>query len=79
MYNAFVNFDCVDVAIANQDKVHTCSQYSDTYNKQVSLCPTCQLDAYYFPHDFDPYYRTEPSHPTLTQIILTSYKIEKKS
>ena len=65
----FVNFDYVDVAIANQGKVHTCSQCSNTYNRQVSICPTCQLDANYFPRDFDPYYRTESRHPTEKPLV----------
>ena len=65
----FVNFNYVDVAIANQGKVHTCSQCSDTYNRQVSICPTCHLDANYLPRDFDPYYRTESRHPTEKPLV----------
>ena len=67
----YVNFDYVDVVIVNQGKVHTCSQWSNTYNKQVSIFPTCQLHANYFPHDFDPYCRTESRHPREKRLVNT--------
>ena len=52
--------DYVDVAVANEGKINTCSKCSNTYSKEISICPSCQLDANNFPQNFDPYYTTEP-------------------
>ena len=56
------NCDYVDVAVANKGKVNTCSQCACTYDKNASVCPLCNLDANSFPHNFDPYHRTETKH-----------------
>ena len=33
-----------------------------TYDKNALICPLCKLDANSFPHNFDPYQRTETKH-----------------
>ena len=53
----------MDIKVANERKVHTCSKCLNRYNKQVSICPICQLDGNNFPKDYDPYHRTESKHP----------------
>ena len=53
------SYDYVDVTVANMGKVNTCSQCVCTYDKDASVCPSCKLDANSFPHNFDPYHRTE--------------------
>ena len=52
--------DYVYIAVANKGKINTCSKCSNTYSKEISICPSCQLDANNYPQNFDPYYTTEP-------------------
>ena len=56
------SYDYVNVAVANKGKVNTCSQCVCTYDKHASVCHSCKLDANSFPHNCDPYHRTEAKH-----------------
>ena len=61
--------DYVDIAVANEGKINTCSKCSNTYSKEISICPSCQLDANNYPQSFDPYYRTDSKHPVEKPIV----------
>ena len=54
--------DYVDIAVANEGKINTCSKCSNTYIKEISICPSCQFDANNYPQNFDLCYRTVSKH-----------------
>ena len=68
-FTDFIRNDYIDIAIANQGKINTCSSCYHTYAKDVGICPHCKLDANYYDHDFDPYYRTASKHSDIKPIV----------
>ena len=68
-FTDFIQNDYIDIAIANQGKINTCSSCYHIYAKDVGICPHCKLDANYYDHDFDPYYWTASKHPDIKPIV----------
>ena len=59
----------VDIAVAIEGKLNTCSKCSNTYSKEISVCPSCQFDVNSYPQNVDPYYRIESKHPVEKPVV----------
>ena len=59
----------VDIAVAIEGKLNTCSKCSNTCSKEISVCPSCQFDGNNYPQNVDPYYRIESKHPVEKPVV----------